>query len=313
MKLLNKWIIFEKIIYFIKLKNNRWLIIKITINNKEENIDLLNDYLFAKLFSEKNCEKETLHLINTITEKNFKHLSYEPNELQGRYKKHKRSVTDVLVMMDEGTIVNIESQIETQKKFHKRSHFYNSKILSIFLNVGEDYGDMPKIIMINILDFNLHENGNYHKTFVLCDKKNKEYILDDILETHYIELPKFRKEVKKGNINLSNPKDRLILLLNKNTPQNLIDKVIKMDKFAKNIYNKTLHVLQDQQEYLSYIRVQQAEQDKKNIVKYAEEKGEQKGLKKGKVEIAIKLKKLDFSIEQIAEITEMPLAEIKKL
>ena len=38
-----------------------------------------------------------------------------------------------------------------------------------------------------------------------------------------------------------------------------------MDKFAKNVYNKTLHVLQDQQEYLSYIRVQQAEQDQKNI------------------------------------------------
>ena len=31
------------------------------------------------------------------------------------------------------------------------------------------------------------------------------------------------------------------------------------------------------------------------------------------VEIAIKLKKLDFSIEQIAEITEIPIAEIKKL
>ena len=30
------------------------------------------------------------------------------------------------------------------------------------------------------------------------------------------------------------------------------------------------------------------------------------------VEIAIKLKKLDFSIEQIAEITEILIAEIKK-
>ena len=52
--------------------------------------------------------------------------------------------------------------------------------------------------------------------------------------------------------------------------------MIKMDKFVKNIYNKTLHVLEDQQEYLSYIRVQQTGQDQKNMIKHEKKKGNRK-------------------------------------
>jgi len=51
--------------------------IKTLINNEEKDINLLNDFLFSKLFGEKGCQKETLYLINTFTGKNFKDLDYE--------------------------------------------------------------------------------------------------------------------------------------------------------------------------------------------------------------------------------------------
>ena len=44
---------------------------------------------------------------------------------------------------------------------------------------------------------------------------------------------------------------------------NLMEKVINMDKSVNKMYEKTLHVLQDQKEYLAYIRVEQAELDYK--------------------------------------------------
>lgn len=103
--------------------------IKITINNKEKSIDLLNDFLFSKIFGERGCEKEALYLINTYTEKNFTSLNYELNEMKGAHKGNKKSATDILVITNDDTIVNIESQIRKQKKFHKRSHYYNSKTL----------------------------------------------------------------------------------------------------------------------------------------------------------------------------------------
>jgi predicted transposase/invertase (TIGR01784 family) len=239
----------------------------------------------------------------------------------GRHKRNKKSNVDVLVMMNNGTFVNIEAQRRKQEKFHKRSHFYNSKIYSIFLNEGKDYDELPMSIMINILDFNLLKSENYHHAFILYDKINKKYTIGDILETHYIELPKLRKKVKTGNIDLNNPKIRLLLLLDEKTPQKLIQKVINMDKNVNNIYQKALNALQNQKEYLSYIRAEQAELDYKAQLKYAEKTGVKKGKFEGKVEgkadskieIAIKLKKLDITLEKIAEITGIPVEEIEEL
>lgn len=169
-------------------------IIKIRIHNEEININVLNDFLFGKLFGERGCEKETLYLINAFTKRNFESLSFEPNEIKGIHINNKKSATDVLVVMNEGTFVNIESQIAKKKGFHKRSHFYNSKIYSALLHVGDDYEELPMTIMINILGFDLHKLDNYHTIFVLTEKTHKEYALDDIIETHYIDLTRFRKK-----------------------------------------------------------------------------------------------------------------------
>ncbi|MCL2157051.1 MAG: Rpn family recombination-promoting nuclease/putative transposase, partial [Methanobrevibacter sp.] len=98
------------------------IIIRIEKNGKK--INLLNQYLFPKVFGEKGCEKETLHLINTFTGKNFTSLSYEPNEMEGLHHGNKKSNVDVLVLVNDGSLVNIEAQIQPQKSFHKRSHLY---------------------------------------------------------------------------------------------------------------------------------------------------------------------------------------------
>ncbi|MBZ9571063.1 Rpn family recombination-promoting nuclease/putative transposase [Methanobrevibacter sp. TMH8] len=145
------------------------------------------------MFGERGCEKETLHLINTFTKRNCTDLSFETNEMKGQHEGNKKSVTDVLVMTNDGNIVNIESQIKKQEKFHKRTHFYDSSLNSVFLSAGENYNELPLVITINILGFNLHPLEKYHTTFKLTETTYKEYILDDVIETHNIDLVKFRK------------------------------------------------------------------------------------------------------------------------
>ena len=102
--------------------------------------------------------------------------------------------------MNDGSLVNIESQIESQKSFHKRSPMYNSKIYAVLIKVGMIMKSYLKS-MINILDF-ISSTENYHSTMVLYDKKIN-FVLEDIMEIHYIELPKFRKDLRKGNIDLN--------------------------------------------------------------------------------------------------------------
>jgi predicted transposase/invertase (TIGR01784 family) len=243
--------------------------IRIIANYEEKNVDLLDDYYFGKLFGEEGCEAQTLHLINTFTGKNFKDLSFKPNELRGQHKSDKKSITDVLVVTNNGTIVNIESQIKKQEKYHKRSQLYHSKINAIILSVGDDYEKAPMVIMINIIDFNLHKLEKYHTKFKFHEEDSDKYSMDDITEIHYIELPTFRKRLKNGNVDLNDPKDRAMILLNEKSPQKLVDKVIKMDEFANNVYEKVLRLIEDKGEALSRIRVEQAKQDREAEMKYA--------------------------------------------
>ena len=292
--------------------------IKIRINGNQKDIKLLNEYLFSKIFAEEGCEKETLYLINTITGNNFTDLTYKPTEMAGRYEDNKKSKVDILVMIKDGTFINIEAQRAKQEKFHKRSHFYNSKIYPIFLEKGMDYDELPMTIMINLLNFNLFpREKSYHHAFVPCDKFNKKLILEDIYENHFLELKKFHQKIEKGKIDWNDPKERLLLLLCEKTPENLIKKVIKMDKNANNIYEKALLALQDQKEYLSYIRAEQADLDFKAQIKYAKKKqhkiSEEIGFQKGKIEIAINLKKSGCPDNKIAKITGLSVEEIKKL
>ncbi|MCL2116011.1 MAG: Rpn family recombination-promoting nuclease/putative transposase, partial [Methanobrevibacter sp.] len=237
-------------------------------------LNLLNEYLFPKIFGESGCENETLHLINTFTGETFTSVYYVPNEMEGLHHGNKKSNVDVLVLVNDGSLVNIESQIKPQKGFHKRSHMYNSKMYAVLVKVGDDYENAPKTYMTNLLDFNLLPTEDYHSILVLCDKKSK-FMIEDIIEIHYIELPKFRKELRKGNLDLNDPLTRILLLLNKSTSSDLMEKVINMDKSVNKMYEKTLHVLQDQKEYLAYIRAEQAELDEKARIRYATDKGKE--------------------------------------
>lgn len=71
------------------------------------------------------------------------------------------------------------------------------------------------LIMLNLLEFDFTKSDEYHSKFEFCDIKHREYILEDLLESHYIELPKFRKLINEENIDLNEKEVRLLLFLDK--------------------------------------------------------------------------------------------------
>ncbi|MCL2116632.1 MAG: hypothetical protein FWH29_10490, partial [Methanobrevibacter sp.] len=91
------------------------------------------------------------------------------------------------------------------------------------------------------------------------------------------------------------------------------------------MYDKAQIALQNQEEYLAYIRAEQAELDHKAQIKYGEKKGIKKGKREGKIEgkiegkregkmeVAIKLKKLAYPIKEIAEVTGISVEKIKEI
>jgi len=80
----------------------------------------------------------------------------------------------------------------------KRSIYYLSKNYESQLSEGEDYSIISKTVSINILRFNyLSSEKNFHNAYRFKNIENS-LELTDIVELHFIEIPKFgKKEIKE--------------------------------------------------------------------------------------------------------------------
>ena len=78
----------------------------------------------------------------------------------------------------------------------KRSLYYLSRMYTNQLSEGENYRELPRTVAINILRFNYLKEKNFHNAYRFKNIKNDNE-LTDIMEIHFIELPKFN-ENKEG-------------------------------------------------------------------------------------------------------------------
>ena len=79
----------------------------------------------------------------------------------------------------------------------ERSLFYWSRLFSGQLQSGNPYQKLERTVCINLLDFNLLDTTEYHSCYVLKEKERNE-VLSDLLELHFIELDKI-KDIRQAN------------------------------------------------------------------------------------------------------------------
>lgn len=101
----------------------------------------------------------------------------------------KFSRLDLLADVD-GKKVNIEIQCTAQGDYADRSLYYWAKTFGSQLRSGMGYKDLPNVICINIVDFNIFkEHDDYASSFEIYDTAHKVK-LTDRFRTIYYELPK---------------------------------------------------------------------------------------------------------------------------
>ena len=105
-------------------------------------------------------------------------------------------------------------QVGYQESIAKRSALYMSKNISTQIKIAEKYELLKPSIVINILNFNKYKRNSYHSVaHMKFEKTNKEEYVDlgyepeeetatDVLEMHFIELPKFIKKNPEANTKL---------------------------------------------------------------------------------------------------------------
>ncbi|MCW5872094.1 MAG: Rpn family recombination-promoting nuclease/putative transposase [Candidatus Eremiobacteraeota bacterium] len=159
---------------------------------------LLNDIIFKIVFGSPKNERLLRSLLNAILElegeDKIVQLSLLANDVGKAYHDEKGAILDVRARDGHNRQYNIEVQLKEQTSYIQRSLFYLSKLYSEQLERGRKYGDLRRTVAISILEFPLFPDlAGLHTRFRFCDPRHN-LELSDILEIHYLELSKFRRD-----------------------------------------------------------------------------------------------------------------------
>lgn len=171
---------------------------------------------------------------------------------------------------------------------------------------GEDYKELEKVITINILDFEFLDTTGYQSSFHLWEDIDKDYMLTDLIEIHFLELPKF---IKKESKNFKdNPIERWLAFLEEDTSETMLKELMSMEPAIKKAEDKLEYLSSDKETMNIYWERERSLHERANMISSAEERGFNKAM----IEVAKSL--LDvLDNETIASKTGLSLEDIIKL
>ena len=248
----------------------------------------------------------------------------------------KESIIDIKAKTKDNQTVIIEIQLCGNMDFVKRIFYYISKNIVNELKEGEDYKKLPRIISINLLNFNLDfgDEGKPHRCFKLIDTKNHNIDLD-FIQMHIIEAKRFIEIIEKSTLD-ELKKNRLLTWMKFFTSKNL--KAIEKELMEANpIMTK---VIEEYKRFTSDDKLMRAydardafllgqkmmlNREREEGIKEGIEKGKLKGIKegikKGKLEgiknekysIAKTLKQMNMDDASISKATGLTIEEIQNI
>jgi predicted transposase/invertase (TIGR01784 family) len=286
--------------------------------------DPLSNYFFIKVFGEKGDEGQLLGFLNSALKRtdNDRLVSVEILEnktFTAEFLGDKTSILDVRAKHQDGTMAVIEVQLTNLKNIDRRSLFYWSKEYATGIKKGQDYIDLPKVIAINIVDFDFLETDNIHTIFDLRERKEPELVLTDVLEIHFINMVKWRK--LKGKDIKGDPLHQWLVYFDRTSPPELIEEVKKMNEGIQMADERMVYVTGDEEAIRAYEMRQMAIYDMNTRFREGIEEGREQGLAEGRdqgiaennLEIARKMKSMGDSAERICAITGLSAETIETL
>jgi predicted transposase/invertase (TIGR01784 family) len=268
----------------------------------------LNDYLFLKVMGEKGDEEQLLGFLNAVFRRTGKDKIVSVEILKHKIFTaevigDKTSILDIRAVLADGTKVNIEVQLRNLGNMDKRSLFYWSREYTKGIEAGQDYIELPNVVSINIVNFEFMLAGGFHTIFHLWEDRDRNILLTDALELHFVDMVKFRALPDKNIKN--DPLHRWLTYFDKDSPPELIEEVVKMDIAIQKAQERTAFVAGDKEALREYHLREMALSDWTSGVNHA--------LREERKTIARNLKVIGVSIEQIAQGTGLTKEQINEL
>ncbi len=276
-------------------------------------LPLKMDFVFKFVFT--NEIGALASLISSILfpkeDKRIEVIEIISSEIIPIFKNGKRTFLDLKLLCkilpsEEDNLIQVELQIAEQTGYIQRSLYYASGLIQHQLKVGESYFQLTPIIQINILDFSLLPGENNVNRFLLKEKDSNTILTEDF-QMIYVELPKFQiTEIE----DLHSEADIWFYLL-KNI-QTLTEEsrmeILKKKPDLKNAFGVLEMYSSDPEKQREFEERLRADENYayELAVKY------EKGIEKGKLETARKMRELGDSLEKISIVTGLSELQLKE-
>ncbi|MCR1950471.1 Rpn family recombination-promoting nuclease/putative transposase [Clostridium sp. DSM 100503] len=252
-------------------------------------LNLEDDYLFAKVMSDKEICKEFLEKLLDIE---IERIEMPENQKTIDLLLESKGIRlDIYVKDENDTIYNVEMQRGKHRNLPKRLRYYQGNIDLDLIGKGDDYRKLSKSYIIFICTFDLFNKGRHRYTFeTVCKEDNSIKLEDDtnkiILNTRGI---------------IKDLSEELIEFLDyvEHSDDNVAEKA--KGTLVKKIHKKVIEVKSDISMEVEFMTL--LERDREKI---------EEGKLEEKLEIARNL--LDvLDDETIARKTGLSIEEVKKL
>lgn len=270
-------------------------------------LDVKTDLAFKKVFASEESKDILISFLNAIIYKD-KTLQVTDLTIVDPYtipllKGMKDTFVDVKAMLNDGSRVIIEMQVLNHHGFEKRVLYNAAKNYSVQLSKGENYSLLNPVIALTLVDFTLfEETSDVISRFKMIEKETLIEYSDDI-ELIFVELPKFTIAFE----DLGSILQQWIYFVKNVGKMDFIPK-----HFAKPI-SKAFTLIDECFMSEQELEAQHKRKDfiliQKLSLKFAEDKGLEKGIKQGaeknKIQTVIKSHKIGLSVEDICAITDL--------
>ena len=289
------------------------------MENNLELLPLTDDYIFKRVFAYKGNESVLKDFLEALLKIEIKGIKITNPEIIPYEKGEKRGLLDIKAEINDGTMLDVEMQMKNERNTEERATEYMGKMISEQLQVGEDYQNLKKSIVIFITNYNFLKRNSYHSVgrmkfdktiedeYVNMGYDKEDEIASKYIEVHYIELPKFKKKELSKFTKL----DQWMCIFTQNKEGIMLAE--KENKEIKRAINTLDFLSKDPKERERHNSIVMAEYNRLVSQQNFFEDGKDEGKKEEKIQIAKKLLKMNIPISQIIEATELTEEEIEKI
>ena len=295
---------------------------------EKELLSLTNDYVFRRIFAEKNkpALADFLAAVLDMTVEELGEITVDDPNIYREHKGGKGGVLDIRAHTKSGEIYHVEVQLNPDDYFANRITYYNSRIYSGQLESGDEYSVLHRTISIVITNKNfLKENNDYNNKFQWYNSANG-CLLTDAQEINTLELDKLpvaddcTKLWKWLKLLKTRRGDEMEEIAKDNSAMK--DVVVTLRKMSADESERMHAEWREKEErdrasrHASGLRQGLREGREKGL-----EEGREKGLEEGRVEgaaqalqeTARKMKEYGDPVDKISDITGLTTEEISRL